>query len=429
MVLVSALSLAAFAGAGGDSSEAATKEYSSGPVRIRIHPGASVSSSITVPDAGPVSHLSVQVRIVHPHDAGLSLMLTAPDGTQVPLVRNRGGSGGGFGSGPVSCRGQFAVFEDSGTPAAQGDAPFVAGPYRPERPLATFNGKEASGSWLLTVDAAAGAASGTIVCWRLDVSRDVVETRSGSARGVTATLSYRESNFTYRDVRLRIADRGRTLFDRSPKQLRSCPACPLAGPALDERGGPLRVQDLDGGAPEVLVDFYTGGAHCCLYTDVYRRVGEGYRVTVAYWGNAGYRLRRTRSGVALVSRDDRFAYAFTAYAFSVDPIRVWRFELGRLLDVTRSTPGLVARDARWLLRLYRNARKHRDADVRGILAAYVADQYLLGHAASGWALVDEAYARGDLGRAASENGYPAGRAYVRALRRFLRRTGYIRRSA
>jgi hypothetical protein len=31
------------------------------------------------------------------------------------------------------------------------------------------------------------------------------------------------------------------------------------------------VRDLDGdGEPEVLVDFYWGGVHCCFYTDVYR---------------------------------------------------------------------------------------------------------------------------------------------------------------
>src|SRR5947199_155313 len=81
---------------------------------------------------------------------------------------------------------------------------------------------------------------------------------------------------------------------------------------------------------------------------------------------------------------DRFAYEFTAYAFSVLPVRVWHYSAGTLTDVTRSFPRLAAADAKRNLRGYRQERRDPEGDVRGALAAYVADEYLLGHRAVGW---------------------------------------------
>lgn len=186
------------------------------------------------------------------------------------------------------------------------------------------------------------------------------------------------------------------------------------------------MRDLDGGGPEVLVDFYTGGAHCCAFTDVYFPAGERYRPTVVVWGSGGYRVRDLgRDGaVEFVSRDPRFAYEFSAFASSLEPIRIWRFSRGRLRDLTRSFPADVAGDARSTLRLYQEARKTSPPEVRGILAAYLADEYLLGKSARGWALVRKAYADGEFGWSERKDGYPAGRSYLARLRIFLRRTGY-----
>jgi hypothetical protein len=52
--------------------------------------------------------------------------------------------------------------------------------------------------------------------------------------------------------------------------------------------------------------------------------------------------------------------------------------------------------------------------VRGVLAAWLADQYLLGRGAAGWSVLRRAERRGEVDRA-----------YLRKLRSFLRRTGYI----
>lgn len=79
----------------------------------------------------------------------------------------------------------------------------------------------------------------------------------------------------------------------------------------------------------------------------------------------------------LVSRDDRFAYAFTSFALSYFPSRIWHFDRGRLIDVTRRFPTEVAGDATGHWRSYVKLRQER-LDVRGVLAAWLADQYQRG---------------------------------------------------
>jgi hypothetical protein len=113
--------------------------------------------------------------------------------------------------------------------------------------------------------------------------------------------------------------------------------------------------------------------------------------------------------VEFVSADDRFAYAFASFAGSGFPLRIWTYAAGRLSETTRAYPTLIAKDAAKQWRWYRTRRAH--GEVRGLLAAWAADQCLLGRC-------QEALTR--LRRLSQ----PA--SYVRKLRAFLRRTGYLR---
>jgi len=185
------------------------------------------------------------------------------------------------------------------------------------------------------------------------------------------------------------------------------------------------VRDLDADRElEVWVDTYTGGAHCCDQSRFFRYVParQTYVGTFHDWGNVGYRAKNLdgRGGAELVSADDRFAYAFTSFAGSAFPIQIWEFDSGRLRDVTRLFPGQVELDAKRLWRWYLDSR--RTGDVRGILAAWVADQYVLGRGAEGLRALKKAAKRGDL---EGTNGvWPTGSRYVRALRAFLVKLGY-----
>lgn len=231
---------------------------------------------------------------------------------------------------------------------------------------------------------------------------------------VRATVSYVRRDAEFSRVRLTIRRDGLTW--RSGLLGRSYFTRPL-----------VRVRDLDAdGEPEVWVDRYTGGAHCCLESRFFRWLParRAYSRTLHGWADAGYRLRNLdgRDAVELVSADARFAYAFTSFADSAFPVRIWQFDRGRLRDATRSFPGRVEADAaaHWREHL----RRRREGDVRGVLAAWQADQYLLGREDDGWRALEQALRRGDL---SGPNGvWPSGRRYLRELRSFLVKTGYAR---
>jgi hypothetical protein len=246
---------------------------------------------------------------------------------------------------------------------------------------------------------------------------------------VRATFSYAGKDFAFHDLHLTIVRAGVTAFD-APITYGSCRGDSCLAPARPGDGSSVRVLDLDGdGEPEVLLDVYTGGAHCCTIALVYRydAAAGAYRRRAHNFLDPGYRLADLdRDGtLELLSADGRFAYAFTAFAMSAFPVQVWRFTGGRFRDVTNSLRSRVERDARGLLRTYRSLRARR-GDVRGVLAAYTADLYRLGRSADAWRLVRAAIRRGELPARGDGMG-PSARGYERALRRFLIRTGYARR--
>ena len=131
------------------------------------------------------------------------------------------------------------------------------------------------------------------------------------------------------------------------------------------------------GEAEILVDFWTGGAHCCIWTRIYRWNGSTYAGATHWWGDLGYDIDDLSGGTSFVTGDDRFAYAFSSYAGSGFPLQVWALKHGRLVETTSRYRDLVARDAAQLWRYYVSARKGHD-EVRGLLAAWAADQCRLG---------------------------------------------------
>jgi len=406
---------------------AATKIYSSRSLLARVPGGGELRRTLLVPDAGPVSYLSLSLRVQHPRAADLTISLRSPTGREL-LVSATRGDGPNLGEGKRGCDGQLALFESrDGSPLAEAEAPFTATSYAPEQPFSRLYGTEASGRWTLRIEDEAGGGDGVLLCWRLVIARDVVEVERARKGATSAELLFKETDGRYRDVRVRVRRGGRTALTHRLRRV-GCGSCPTWRPLVGERGGAVRVLDLDGGGEsEVLVDLYTGGAHCCAYTLLYRfdRPSGRYRKTLQFWGNAFYRLDDLdRDGrPELVSSDDRFASAFTPYAFSLLPIQIWRLRGSRLEDTTRSYPGAVGAHARELWRLYRRMRE--GGEVRGILAAYLADEALLEQENRGWLRLERVGERGELGRGLEEDGFPAGARYLAELRRFLRRTGYL----
>ena len=365
--------------------------YSSGNLATDASTGA--TAKLAVPDSGAITTASVTVRLHAADVQAIGLRLVAPGGAAYDLLGAGGASGTDLGSGAADCSGQAATFA---VPAG------VAG-------------RDSAGTWALQVTNASGTPA-TLACWGLDVTHRQEVVSRGT---LTAELGYlHQSEPTdgrlFKNVRLRIFSGG---------TLVSATSYPLLWPAYGQTGrNSVQLADLDGdGRPEVLLWLYSGGAHCCFSVRVFQVGGSTVRRSAHAFGDPGARLRRIGGRLLFVTADDRFAYAFTSFAASGLPVQVLRWRQNRFVDVTRAHPGLVRadRDAWW--RYAKPVLRQRDGDARGLLAAWAADQCLLGRRAAARAELARLLRAGKL---SGPSEWPRGRAYVNALWKLLRRLGY-----
>ncbi len=245
--------------------------------------------------------------------------------------------------------------------------------------------------------------------------------------GTKAVFSYQEQSSgtaPYANLRLQIS-RGGTVYYEAPV---TSPRCP-DGCYPDSLGGspgheqPLALADLEhDGQLSAILALSTGGAHCCSVLQIFTWDPSTMTYTRAEhdFGDPGARLAELSFEPVLESADDRFAYVFAPYAWSALPLQVWRFGAGRFTNVTSAYPRAIGADAARLLKAFPAAR--REGEGNGIIAAWAADEYELGHGRLvGRVLAREAAA----GHLRSREHYaPSGRAFVKALLRFLKRTGY-----
>jgi hypothetical protein len=247
---------------------------------------------------------------------------------------------------------------------------------------------------------------------------------TASGGPVQATLSWQAADFGVKDPRLVVVRAGATLYDGSPvgdPDLCSV-GCIFAGTGAD---APLKVVDLDGdGEPEVVVDAYTGGAHCCTLTEVLRFTGAAYARLETAWGSLGYNLADLDGDgrPELSGHDFAFEDAFSSHAASFEPPLVLDYDpavKGGFRVVTRRFPALARKNAKDALHTLRAARRQH-YETLGVVAAYVADLYLLGRGREVRPYLARARKRGDL-RGVSG---PAPRSFERKLLTFLHAQGY-----
>jgi len=206
-------------------------------------------------------------------------------------------------------------------------------------------------------------------------------TESASSGAVTATLSYDHlpDSFEYTNLRLTIARGGTQVLAADPS-FGDCES-PICGPAGQGRRNSVLVEDLDGdGEPEVILDLYTGGAHCCYVSRFYRWGDATYVPADRNFADPGYEIADLDGdGVKeLITADAAFGYAFTAFAGSLMPIRIYDLRAGKWALVTTRFPDRIRRDARSAWRVFKKTRGHG----RGVIAAWAADEFMLGHRAS-----------------------------------------------
>jgi hypothetical protein len=263
-------------------------------------------------------------------------------------------------------------------------------------------------------------------------SRTVETATNGT---ITAELSYvkrergkgRFKFLEYRDFRVKITRAGAVLYDQPVGE--PCEQfCSPTESALTGKHVGLRDLNADG-EPEAVVDLFTGGASCCVLVLAYGydSVAGTYRRASLDTGSGFVARDLGGDGVIeLVGDDFRFRGLFTCGACGPRPIRIWHWALRRFEAVTRDFPAKIRQHSRRMRRFYaRTRRMHEAAFVKGALTPLVADLCLLDRCGAGFTLVRAAIRRGELDRRSVFDVSPLGTNYLRALKRFLRRTGYL----
>lgn len=250
--------------------------------------------------------------------------------------------------------------------------------------------------------------------------------QTASRGNVRAVLSYEEkpNGFDFEEVHLEVTHSNVFVFSYDFHPI--CKGCALA-PAGYGEGRALRVKNLDPEPhPEILTEFYTGGAHCCTYVEIFDWDGSSTYDTARHnFLDAGYLLSdRDHDGLPeFLSSDARFANRWDCFACSVFPVNVFHWRRDDLRDVTGKFPALVKRQIRELMGDYRQLRGKRN--VRPIMAAIVADRCTIGQRRKGFALLRKARKAGYLQKQGEFDATgPYGRKFVRSLIGLLRHLEY-----
>jgi hypothetical protein len=215
-------------------------------------------------------------------------------------------------------------------------------------------------------------------------------------------------------ARLQIRANGRTVYD-SP-----VPGCQEQC-RIDVRRD-LRVVDLDNdGRLEVTLRVATLGDACCTILDVFRRSGARFGAISRNLSGCGATLRDLDGDrrIEIATCDPRFMGRFATRADSRGPRGGGARRGGRRAPDTRAYSAAIRTDAAAAWREYRTRRANGD-DVRGVLAARVADECLLGNGPAALTFLRSLPAA-ELGRGDG----PQGADYIAALRRTLRALGYL----
>jgi hypothetical protein len=163
----------------------------------------------------------------------------------------------------------------------------------------------------------------------------------------------------------------------------------------DENGSsdpPLAVQiaeiDPANTEKEVVVSFYTGGAHCCSDTSVLTKAKDGSSWKTVTLGefDGGPMLATEIAGdgrYVFETRDNAFLYAFGCYACSTAPLKILAVEDGEAKDLS-DDPRFRPIHASYLRDMIADVP---DSEAYGFLAGYVGEKIRLGDGKQAWEIM------------------------------------------
>lgn len=199
----------------------------------------------------------------------------------------------------------------------------------------------------------------------------------------------------------------------------------------------VQIAELDpsNAHPEVVVSFYTGGAHCCSDTSVLLSNKDGSEWTTLDVGefDGGPLLAVDIDGderYEFETRDNAFLYTFACYACSEAPLEVLAVENGEVKNVS-ADPRFRAAHAAYLKSMIENVPED---DANGFLAGYVGEKIRLSEGKEAWELMLAHYDKqSDWGfdvcdQELDDNGECPGKevklTFPEALERMLNESGY-----
>jgi hypothetical protein len=252
-------------------------------------------------------------------------------------------------------------------------------------------------------------------------------TQTAQSGNVTATFTFNGSYPNFTGLQLSIAQ-GSTVYYDQPVVSKLCGTyCAPGSPS--GKTSSVHVLDLEhDGQPDVVLDLYSGGAHCCWIEQIFS-FDPGtmtYAMNQRDFGDPGDEIVDLRHDgrYEFLTADDSFAYEFTDFAASGLPIQILTFSDRHFFNVTRQYPRLIARDAARWMKAFKSMAKQHYADSVGVVAAWAADEELLGRVKLVNTFLAKQLKAGHLNGALSPQ-EPGGAKFVAKLRRFLRTHGYL----
>lgn len=244
-------------------------------------------------------------------------------------------------------------------------------------------------------------------------------TQTAHAGNVSATFTFSGSAPNVKSSRLSITRAGQELYNQAVRSKQCSPYCSPGGFGGSHPSS-VKVADIEGnGSPDVVLELFSGGASCCFIDQVFT-YDAGTMTYVKTEHNFAYGavVQKISGKWRFRSADGAFLCAFTDCADSGEPIQIWSFSARRFHDMTRKYTRLIRSDAaRWLSRF-----KHHVSNGVGLIAAWAADEELLGkNRLVQSTLADEA-SKGNLRDGAS--GLATGKKFIKALNKLLRRYRY-----
>jgi len=258
------------------------------------------------------------------------------------------------------------------------------------------------------------------------ISTAGASTETVTSGGLTATFTYHGIYPQSRTSHLTISMSGQVLYDQVVRSAwcgNECSPNVIAG----TRSVLHVVRPQAKGQLAVVLDLYSGGAHCCSVEQVFsfNASSRTFEKVERNFGDPGVRIVNLDVGgsVDFLSADDAFAYAFTDYAASGMPIEILSFTHHSFHNVTRSFPSLIAKDAHEWMRAFNAQSGGHYLDTVGVVAAWAADEDMLGHSTAVTSFLSAQVQDGHLNGSLSPV-EPSGQKFVIELQKFLRQHGY-----